>query len=60
MLLECIILDLDVLSLSAIQAMAGVARFCLQGFLGEIIRGGLQALLAKKLGVHTAVVSGNM
>jgi hypothetical protein len=60
MLLECIILDLEVLSLSAIRVTAGVARFCLQGLLGEIIRVGLQALLDRKLGVHTAVVSGKM
>jgi hypothetical protein len=60
MLLECIILDLEVLSLSAIRATAGVAKFCLQGLLGEIIRVGLQALLTRKLEAHTAVVGEKM
>jgi hypothetical protein len=60
MLLEYTILDLEVLSLSAIQATAGVARFYLQGHLGEIIRVGFQALLARKFGVHIVVVSGKM
>jgi hypothetical protein len=60
MLLEYRILDLEVLSLSAIQATAGVARFCLQGLLGEIIRVGFQALLGRKLGVHIVVVSGKI
>jgi hypothetical protein len=60
MLLEYTILDLEVLSLSAIQATAGVARFCLKCLLGEIMRVGLQALLGRKLGVHIVVVSGKM
>lgn len=52
--------DLEVLSLSAIQAKAAVAICCLQGILGVIIRVRLQALLGGELGGHTALASGRM